>query len=40
MKEFVRVRIDGNVQPVAVIVEVNHGFAERTVIRLFPHRRL
>jgi len=33
MKEFVRFRIDGGIQPVLLIVDSNHRFVECNVIR-------
>lgn len=36
MEESVRLGIDGSVQPVALIVEMDHRVVERDVIRLFP----
>jgi hypothetical protein len=32
-EEFVRVWIDGGVQPVRLIVQLNHGLVDRDVIR-------
>ncbi len=34
MEKFVRFGIDSSVQPVALIVKLDHGFVERNVIRL------
>jgi len=36
MKEYVRFRIDAGIQPVLLIVDSNHGFVERNVIRARP----
>ncbi len=40
VEEYVCLGIDGGVQPVALIVEVDHGSVDRDVIRLFPSSRL
>ena len=36
VQEFVRVGIDSGVQPKALVVELNHSFVQRNVIRAFP----
>jgi hypothetical protein len=33
VKEFIHVWIDGSVQPIAMIVELNYSFVHRDVIR-------
>jgi hypothetical protein len=40
VKQFVRLRIGGGVQPVLLIVDPNHRFVERNLIRRFPGFRL
>jgi len=40
VQEFVRSGIDGGVQPVALVVESNHGFVDRDVIRVLAGRGL
>ena len=34
MEQFVRVRIDRGVQPVALVIELNYGLVDRNVIRI------
>ena len=40
MEQTVGVGIDSSVQPISLIVELNHGFIDRNVIRLGPTCRL
>lgn len=40
MKQMVRVEIDRGVRPVSVVVESDHGFIHRDVIRRSAVRRL
>ena len=40
MEQTGAVGVDSSVQPISLIVEVNHGFINRNVIRLGPTCRL
>jgi hypothetical protein len=34
VKQLIRLGVDGGVQPVALVVDLNHGFVDRDVIRV------
>ncbi|ELY62980.1 hypothetical protein C489_20751 [Natrinema versiforme JCM 10478] len=40
MEDFVRLRINSGVQPIAMLVKLNHCLVERDVIRILIYCRL
>jgi hypothetical protein len=40
VEQAVRCRIDGSVQPVALVVELDHSFVNRNVVRVRAVKRL